>query len=297
MSGPGGFADDAVPGGLGKVAIVGAGQVGTMLGIALTGADHEHGVAEVALFDRDADTARASLDRRAGHRVADDLRDALSADIVVLAVPVDEIVALLESHGGDVRPGALVIDTGSAKTAVVDAMRRTVPVEAHALGGHPMAGTATPGPSGAQPDLLAGAPFVLTPVRDDPEAMRLGRALASAVGARPVAMAADEHDRVIAWTSHLPHAMSFALAAAVGRLPDSVDEVRSLIAGGYRGATRLATGDPAMIAGFLGANAAEVGAAIDGLCAELSGLRDALPHRQRLAEMLATGRAARGALA
>ena len=147
MSGPGGFAGGV--GGVGgvaarpgRVAIVGTGQVGTTLGMALTGAGLSAGVEEVLLLDRDHETAEASLARGAGHRVAGDVQDALSADTIVLAIPVDEIIAFLERHGLGLGPGSLVIDTGSAKTAVVQAMREAIEVSngALAVGGHPIAG-------------------------------------------------------------------------------------------------------------------------------------------------------------
>lgn len=281
-----------------------------MLGMALTGAGPSAGVEEVLLLDRDARTADSSLARGAAHRLAADVEDALSADTIVLAIPVSEIVAFLERNGSALGSGSLVIDTGSAKTAVVQAMRRTVGASkgAMAVGGHPIAGTETPGPAGAKPGLLEGAPFVLTPVRqDDTEAMERGRALARAVGARPVEMSAEAHDAVVARTSHLPHVAAYAIslvvgAAAVGDRSDGstatrYEDVRALVSSGYRGATRLAAGDPGMIAGFLSANAQEVGAALDELGRVLARFRSSLGDPDRLAALLAEGRLAREAMA
>jgi len=296
VSGPDGFAGSRP----GRVAIVGAGQVGTALGMALTEAGPGAGVDEVSLYDRDPAAVETSLERGAGQRAAGGADDVLSTDTVVLAVPVDEIVRWLDQFGASVGRDTLVIDTGSAKSAVVEAMRR-LPGDTHALGGHPIAGTERPGPAGADPSLLHGAPFVLCPVREDAVALRRGRALAEAVGASPVEMDAATHDRVVARTSHLPHVMAAALALMVGGLAEHDGEIVRLLAStGYRGATRLAAGDPEMVAGFLAANRVEVRQAIDELIGTtLLSLRRVLEddRLEELPRALADSRAAREAVA
>ena len=129
--------DRGLPPELGSIAIVGSGQVGTMLGLGL----REAGAEDVSLFDRDATVAHQSLERGAGHRTLADVSRALRADTVILALPIPAIVSFLDDHGRGFRPGCFVIDTGSAKGRVVEAMRRAVPESVHAIGGHPVAGT------------------------------------------------------------------------------------------------------------------------------------------------------------
>ena len=264
----------------GSVAIVGAGQVGTMLGLALRAAGASR---EITIFDRDADVAARSVARGAAHRVAHRLE--LGADVVILALPVSAIVRLLDQSGVEVRPGALLIDTGSAKARIVGAMR-ALPTGVHAIGGHPLAGTERAGPDGADPGALRGAAFALCPVRDDPEALRRAGQLVAAVGARPVVIGADEHDRIVARTSALPHLLAFALARSAGRAGD----ITSLAASGYRGATRLAHSDPAMVAAFLAANAAETRAAVAELRQALDDLVACLDDEHALATALAEPR-------
>jgi prephenate dehydrogenase len=256
----GGLADDSGFR-LGRVAIVGTGQVGTSLGIGLRSAGASAGVDGVVLFDRDLDVARESLARGAGDRVARSTAQALRADSLILAVPVPDILGFLQEHGRDLRPDSLVIDTGSAKRQVVRTMRASVPESVHAIGGHPVAGTEQPGPTGARPDRLRGAAFVLTPVRDDPEALARGRLLAEAVGARPVEMDAEAHDETVAVASHLPHLLAFVLAGTAAEAEASGEPVAGLAASGFAGAVRLAASDPEMVAGFLAANADAVLAA------------------------------------
>jgi cyclohexadieny/prephenate dehydrogenase len=294
VSGPGGFAGSRP----GRVAIVGAGQVGTMLGMALTGAGPRAGVDEVLLHDADPAVAERSLERGSGHRMTASMDDVLSADTIVLALPVGEIVRWLETFASSLGTGSLVLDTGSAKGGVVDVMRRTVPVRAHAVGGHPVAGTERPGPGGADPTRLHGATFVLCPVGDDPSAMARATAVAAAAGTTPVTMDAAEHDRVIARTSHLPHLTACAVAT-VAAGTGSENAVRLLASTGFAGATRLVAGDPGMIAAFLHANRDEVREALGALIQELGALGTALDDDDpaALRTAFAAGRAAREAVA
>ena len=267
---------------LGSVAIVGAGQTGTALGLALVRGGAATG--EIVLFDQDPATARRSLALGAGHRTAARIEEAFAADAVILAVPVSEIVALLDAHAGSLRPGALLLDVGSTKCAVVEAMRRCVDPSVHAIGGHPIAGTERPGPEGADPATLRGATFALCPVRDDPRALELASLVVTAVGAVPLVIDAAEHDRAIARTIGLPHLLAFALEAAArpasGRHP-------ALAGPGLRGATRLARSDPAMVAAFCGTNASETRAAIAELRAGLDALAACLDDEDALARALA----------
>lgn len=262
----------------GTVSIVGTGQIGTMLGLALSASG-----AGPVLFDSVQRTALESLARGAGSRVADSLDEALAADTVVLAMPVSEILRTLAAHRGDFREGSLVIDTGSAKAAVVEAMR-ALPAGVHAMGGHPLAGTERPGPDGADMAQLSGATFALCPVRDDPEALTRAQAFAASLGARSLVIDAVEHDRAIARTSGLPHLVAFALMRAA--LATRTD----LAAGGFRGAVRLARSDPRMVASFLSANSGEVRSALSELGAELAALGELLDDEAALASALARAR-------
>lgn len=265
----------------GAIAIVGAGQIGTMLGLALTAA----GSAPV-LYDRDPTIAERSRARGAGTRVLASLEEALACETVVLAMPVSAIVATVRSQAQAFRRGGLVIDTGSAKRHVVEAMRG-LPEDVHALGGHPLAGTERAGPEGADPTALAGAPFALCPVRDDPDALARARTLVERVGARPVVIDALDHDAAVARTSGLPHLLAFALTrAAAGTRLD-------LASTGYRGAVRLARSDPRMVASFLSANAQEVRGAVAEARDALDELAEALDDEDALATALvrATARA------
>jgi prephenate dehydrogenase len=294
---------------LGDVAIVGAGQIGTMLGMALmaarsagaTGVDPgAGGMGRVTLYDADASTAAASLARGAGDTVGRDVADAFVADTMVLAVPVPEIVNLVDQLGQRVRPGALLLDTGSVKRPVVQAMGRRLPAGAHAVGGHPMAGTERDGPQGARPELLAGATFALTPVRSDPGGMAMARTLVEAVGAVPLEVDAEDHDRAVASTSHLPQLVATALALAVAEAAGGSTNqglVSSLASSGYLGTTRLALSVPRSTAAYLRANGDHLREAVDRFRHQLDDLVASLDDAGELERRLEGGAAARRAVA
>ena len=271
-----------------RVALFGVGQVGTMLGLAL-----KHRGFQVLVADPDPGALTASRTRGLEpDGVLDPAADGIDADVIVLAAPVPQIVELVGRIGPGLGPDQLLIDTGSTKAVVIEAMRR-LPVAVHAIGGHPLAGTEMPGARGARPEALDGAPFVLTPARDDPEALAGARAFAKAVGSRPVVVSAEEHDRVVARTSHLPHLLAFALAEVAGAAGDA-EAVANLSGTGFLGATRLAASDPAMVAAFLAANRAEVRAAVGELQTSLERLIAALEDGPgRMSDAL--GAATRGA--
>jgi prephenate dehydrogenase len=261
---------------LGTVAIVGTGQVGTMVGCALMAAPSQAGISSVGLFDAEANVADVALSLGAGDRVLPDPESVLSADVVILAMPVGEIVAWLARFGRRLRQDQLLLDTGSAKTRVAAAMRDHVSPTVRAIGGHPMAGNEASGPAAAEPGALIGAPFVLSPVRRDEVALQRASELVRACAAVPVVIDAEAHDRLVARTSHLPHLVASALANLVVASGEGFVQARALAGSGYRSSTRLAASDPTMVAGFLDANHQEVRAALDDFRRELNRLVEAL---------------------
>lgn len=276
---------------LDSVAIVGAGQVGTMIGMALREVGEDHGAAEVALFDRNRNTAAASLARGAGDRLLETAAEALAADVIILALPVPDILGYLAEYGGRARPGSLFLDTGSAKALVVQAMRNCLAPGVHAVGGHPMVGTEGAGPAAARPALLRDAVFVLTPVRNDAEGMARADALVRRLGVHPLELDADLHDATVARTSHLPHVAAFAVAAVAGGAASGRNFAPGLASTGYRSATRLADSDPYLVASFLSANDAHVRAGVRELRSWLTRFEAELDSTpERLGRLLAEAR-------
>jgi prephenate dehydrogenase len=243
-------------------AVVGLGLIGGSLALA----------AGARGYDRDPDVrARA---RARGIDAADSLEAAVAGvEIVVTAVPTAQTPELLRALS-ILAPGAVLTDTASLKRPIVEAMAALGPAT-RCVAGHPMAGARRRGIEAAAPEIFRGRPWVLvrTP-RSDDASMAAVSDLVVSIGARPVFLDAERHDRLMTWVSHLPHAVASALAAAAGEAAG--DDLARLAGPGLLDTTRLA-GQPVALALELAlADPGALAAAIDAVRAELGSLSAAL---------------------
>ncbi len=199
------------------------------------------------------------------------------ADFILIATPVGQMEARFSEIAPFLEPGAVVTDGGSTKTEVIAAARRALgPNVKQFVGAHPIAGSEKSGAGAAMADLFAGRRTVLTPIAENarPTVVRV-RAIWEACGANVVEMSPSEHDTVLGITSHLPHALAYALmhqvlgAAERALLLDNAGS-------GFRDFTRLAGGAPEMWRDILLSNRSAVLAAMDGFNASVATLRSAL---------------------
>lgn len=211
------------------------------------------------------------------------------ADLVILAAPVRENIRLLEQLDENVRQPAIVTDTGSTKRAVAEAARQ-LPPRFTFVGGHPLGGAARGGLEHARPDLFAGRPWLLAPSSDAAaDAIEKLSAFVRALGAAPRLVTPEEHDRLLAFLSHLPQLTASALMQVVG---DAVCEDGLALAGrGLVDTTRLAASPADIWRDVAATNADEIGAALDVLIAALQDLRNDLTDGERLSEIFAAARA------
>lgn len=235
-----------------QVTIVGLGLMGGSLALAL---QHVGACREVWGVARRRENVSQALAKGALQQGTTSLEEGVAgADIVVLALPVRAILEMLPRVGALVKPGCLVLDLGSTKAAIVQAMR-DLPAHVRAIGAHPMCGKETSGFEAAERALFRGARFVLTPLeRTDETAMRLALALVRAVGAYPLLMDAERHDVLVAAVSHLPYLASVGLVAVAEEVSREDQEVWDLAASGFRDATRLAASEVRMMSDILATN-------------------------------------------
>ena len=255
------------------IAIAGLGLMGGSLGLALRGR-----VGRVIGIARRAETIDQALAAGAIDLGCQMLSEGIAeADIIVLATPVSVIMAQIEeigrlARGGGVREGVVLIDMGSTKERICDALDR-LPATIQPIGGHPMCGKETSGLDVAEAGLYCGAPFVLSPLpRTARQAVALATELATAVGACPIELDPLRHDRLAAGISHVPYLASVAVFAAANDLAQGDDMAWRLAAGGFRSTTRLAGSDDKMMADILLTNREAVLAQLDRLQASLSQL-------------------------
>jgi prephenate dehydrogenase len=238
------------------VTIVGVGLIGGSVGMAL----RSRGLAERVIGVGRSAAGMAEA-RRAGavDETTDDLAAGVAAaDLVVVATGVGAIPGLLDAIDAAVRPGTLLTDAGSTKASIVGAWeRRRASRRGRFVGAHPIAGSHRRGASAGAADLFVGRVTVVTPAPRTPprDAEEVG-GFWSALGATVFMMPPRAHDRLLASSSHAPHVVAAAVAAA------TPPEVRALVAGGWRDTTRIAAGDPELWVDILLDNARFVIAAL-----------------------------------
>ncbi len=244
-----------------RCAVIGIGMIGGSFALA---AKREGLVGTVVDMARTESTLRQARDLSAADETTSDAAAAVEgADLVYLAAPVGAIPTLLRTIANTVPEGCLVTDAGSTKREIV-AAAADLPAHCAFIGGHPMAGSEQAGIGAADPDLFRGCSYFLTPdAQTNADALALLRRLVEGLGAEPIIIDADEHDRVMAATSHLPHMLAAALCAT---LADFEGNLARVSGPGLRDSTRVALGPEDLWRDILLSNA-------DNVTARLAELR------------------------
>jgi prephenate dehydrogenase len=253
-----------------RVAIIGVGLMGGSLGLALKSRDLAATVVGVGRRKRSLTPAcRLGACDEITMDVAAGVRD---AEVVVLATPVGSVVSLIKAAVPSLSPQAVVTDLASTKTHIVRAVEASLRTELpRFVGGHPLVGSERRGVQHARGDLYEGATVILTPVEGtDPRALEAVTDLWQAVGAQVALLSPEEHDAILAQTSHLPHLICAALINALAR------DWGRYVGPGFLDATRIAASDPALWKDIFLSNAAEVTRALARFRKELQNMENAL---------------------
>ncbi|GAA3858521.1 prephenate dehydrogenase [Tessaracoccus defluvii] len=268
-----------------RVLVLGAGLVGSSIGLALTRAGYE-----VMLWDIASSHAVVAAGLGAG-RVSDEATD--DPDIVVVATPPDVIPSLVAEVLAKF-PDAVITDVGSVKAPILEAVASLAPEHRRYVGSHPMAGSQFTGPLTASGDLFKDRTWVVTPQHDNsPADVAVIEQLARDVGAHVITMPADEHDEAVAQVSHVPHLMSILTASHLREVPP---ENLRLAGQGIRDVTRIAGSDPGLWRQILTSNADAVRHELLEVAQDLAHLIDVLNSPAELERFLAMGQAGAHAL-
>jgi prephenate dehydrogenase len=273
-----------------QITIVGVGLIGGSVGLAAKA----RGVAgRVVGVDRDPNVLAKAVQVGAIDAPAE-LADAVAnAGLVVVCAPVDRIADVILAAAPLAKPGTLFTDCGSTKARIVSALRGKLPNGVEFVPAHPLAGSEKAGPENGRADLFAGRVTALVMSNGTPwERTRAVGRFWEALGSRVVLMNADEHDRVLAVTSHLPHAVA---AGVAGSTPA---EWLNLAATGFRDVTRVAAGDPQLWAAIFDANRDATLKALATFAKRMDAFRALLESGDRagLVQWLAEGKQVRDAL-
>lgn len=276
-----------------RVGIIGLGLIGGSLGLALRNlkdfpppspGEGRVGALDVVGISRTPAGAAAAQRRGAVDSASADMVILEAADVVIIATPIDQIQHTMTQLRLHLGPQTLVTDVASVKRPIME-WAQTLPNPARFLGGHPVAGKTQSGLAASDPSIFRDEPWIFTPTRgQDLAAFEPWFDLVRAIGARPMFLDAEEHDRQMAYLSHLAFTLSAAFAETVERHADA-----SVGGPGYRSMVRLAGGDPAMYESIARENRQPLGDAIDRFAQILAGYRDRIDRGDRVRELFEAG--------
>ncbi len=249
-----------------KIAIIGLGLMGGSLALglrgkcaALYGIDSHLPTLELALSQHIVDYADS-----------DPAKLPPEVDLIILAAPVPAILALINQLPRTISHPCIVMDLGSTKRLVVEAMAN-LPERFDPIGGHPICGKEKLSLANAERTLYYAAPFLLTPLeRTSPRALSAANQIIEALGAKGKTLNAVDHDRILASTSHLPFLISSALART------TPEDVAPFVGPGFKSTSRLAGTLSSMMLGVLQSNRENVLNALHGMQSQLAELEAAL---------------------
>ena len=279
-----------------KIAIFGVGLIGGSFALALkkTGA-----VNEVLGVGRRRETLLRAAELGIIDSHTEDVAQAVAgADLVLIAAPVAQTSALLQTIAPHLQPDTVVTDAGSTKTDVVAAARAALGSKIHQfVPGHPIAGREQNGPEAALSDLYVGKKIILTALPDNP-ASAVDRVTDAwrRCGALVHHLTAEEHDAVFAAVSHLPHVLAYALVADIAARPDAA-RLFQYAASGFRDFTRIAGSSPEMWRDIALANRSALLGELDAYMAQLNQIRALLDQSDgpELEKIFGSAQAARQA--
>ncbi|MBL8500942.1 MAG: prephenate dehydrogenase/arogenate dehydrogenase family protein, partial [Nitrosomonas sp.] len=262
---------------LNKLVIVGVGLIGGSFALALrkTGL-----VKHIVGVGRSQANMQRAVELGVIDEIATDLASALNgADLMFLAMPVGQTASTLEKIAPHLHANTLVTDAGSTKQDVITAARHHLSMQNrhHFVPGHPIAGAEHSGVQAAQADLYSNKHVILTPLPEtSTAAVERVRQLWQACHAQVSLMPADEHDRVLAATSHLPHLLAFTLMNHLNHSTDHPENLLRFAGSGFRDFTRIASSSPEMWRDICLANREALLEQIEAYQTELNSLRGLL---------------------
>ncbi len=256
-----------------SIGIVGLGQIGGSIAAALKSFDSNIVITACDLSDELCRTAR---ERGLADVIAVDTEDvADKSDIVVIALPVMLIAGVLRRYRDSLADKLLVTDTGSLKREIIHTAQQYG--MQNFVGGHPLAGTELRGVQAWNAELFRSTSyFIATTASTTPKSLSLAQELIGIVGARSLPIDPEEHDKIFAVSSNLPHLFAYLLKSQFERATVSSAHGEAFACPSYRGATRVSRSDAEMVFQMLWGNRANLQASLADLRAGLDRAQKAL---------------------
>ncbi len=257
-----------------KVTIVGVGLMGGSLGLALK----KYKIAKqvVGLSYRQSSLVQALKIKAIDVGLTDTQKAIKGSDLVILATPVNAIIKLLPTIKPHLKRGCIVTDVGSVKGKIVEEAERILPHPGFFVGSHPLAGSEKKGAMFSDADLFKGSRCIMTPTeKTNQVAKEKIKYLWTKIGSKVDFLSAEDHDKALAYISHLPHLVAYGLMSSI---PEEYLEYGSQ---GLKDTTRIASSTPQMWNDIFMANPKKVLTSLDALVQDLGIFRKAIIDRDQ----------------
>ncbi len=285
-----------------KVSIIGVGLIGGSFGLALK---KKRLVGQVVGIGRHIHKLKEAKRLGAIDKYTTDFaRGVKDSDIVMLAIPVSKIPLIVKRILPHLKDGCIITDVGSTKGGVVRKVEEILSKSSGRgrrpkvsfIGGHPMAGSEKQSVRNASADIFSGTTCVLTPIdRNSGKAIKVVRDLWRRIGARVLLLKPEEHDYLVAYTSHLPHVLASTLANLMGKVRKQDPRVNRIIAGSISDMTRIAASNPEMWIDICLSNSKAISESINATLKYLKKFKKSIEKRRKkeLQDIFQKGRLAR----
>lgn len=263
-----------------SIGIIGLGLIGGSIARALKRSGKDY---VISAFDCDEDAIQMALDNKTIDKKVKNIReDFSSCNIIFLCIPVNTMEPILKELIPCLLPQCILTDVGSTKGEVV-ALIKEMNLDHRFIGGHPLAGSEKSGFSASKANLFENAYYCFTPTdKTVYAAIEFLKSIIKDIGAIPIEISPEEHDRAVAVISHVPHIVAALLVNLVGRLDSPQNVMKTIAAGGFKDVTRIASSSPELWAGICISNRKTILEILPALVDALKSFEDDLKVGQKI---------------
>ena len=258
------------------ISIIGCGLIGSSV---LRAIKKKNLAKEIKIFDHSKEVTAYLKKENICSNASNDIRQCVvNSDLIIIATPLSSYKEIILSIKDSLKKNVILTDTGSVKKEVMKIIHNINLTDVHWIPSHPIAGTEESGPKAGQAEMFENRWCIISPPKDCAEQpIKILKNLWEAIGSKVKIMTPEEHDEILALTSHLPHAIAYNIVKTVMSVEDKLrQEVIQYSAGGLRDFTRIAASNPLMWRDIFLDNSENVSKGIDNFILKLNELKKAI---------------------
>tara|TARA_X000000368_G_C23029210_1_gene711661 strand:+ start:63 stop:962 length:900 start_codon:yes stop_codon:yes gene_type:complete len=262
-----------------QVSIIGCGLIGSSI---FKGLKKVGSIKKIITYDKDKEVSEIIKKDKLSDEIFNSAGEAVNnSDLVVIATPLSSFESVLNSIKDNLKTGSILTDTCSVKIGVGKIFNKLNLKNSTCVPGHPVAGTENSGPKAGTIDLFKNRWTILTPNKDvDEKAIKKVSNFWESLGSKVKVMSDEDHDKILSFTSHLPHAIAYNIVQTSMSHNEKIrEDIIRYSAGGLRDFTRIAASDPTMWRDIFIDNSAQIIKAIDKFIKNLDEFKKAISDK------------------